>query len=60
MLKNIMKIISILSLGLLTVPSLFFLSGSMELDRVKALMLLATLIWFVTAGSYMWGSDRAS
>jgi hypothetical protein len=51
------KIISWTSLVGLTVPSLMFASGRMELDQVKTLMTIASVIWFVTASAYMWKSD---
>ena len=51
------KIISWISLAVLTVPSLMFASGRLELDQVKTLMMIATIIWFVTASAWMWKSD---
>ena len=38
-----------LSLILLVGSSVLFLFGKMPLDRVKTLMLAATVIWFVSA-----------
>lgn len=51
------KIISWVSLAVLTVPSLMFAFGRMELDQVKTLMMAATIIWFVSASAWMWKSD---
>lgn len=52
--RLILKIVSLLSLIALIVPSVLFLAGRMELDRVKWFMLLATIVWFVTATPIMW------
>jgi hypothetical protein len=47
-------IISVLSLVVLTVPSILFLAGRMELDTVKWVMLAATVVWFAAATPWMW------
>ena len=52
--KQIAKYIALLSLVLLTVPSILFLAGRMELQRVKFIMLIATVVWFVAASIWMW------
>lgn len=52
--RLILKIVSVLSLIALILPSILFLAGRMELDRVKWFMLLATIVWFVTATPIMW------
>ena len=49
MIKMLAKIISWISLVLLLVPSLLFLTGRMELDKVKFVMLIITIVWFVAA-----------
>jgi hypothetical protein len=49
-----LKIVSVLSLIALILPSILFLAGRMELDRVKWFMLLATIVWFATATPIMW------
>jgi len=52
------KMISRLSLVLLTAPAALFLDGRMPLDRVKTLMLIATGIWFISAAAGMlWNHD---
>ena len=56
----IAKIISWLSLIALIVPSIMFLAGRMELDQVKKLMLIATVVWFVTATMWMWPKESKS
>jgi len=52
--RSILQIISLLALIALTLPSILFLAGRLELNMVKWLMLLATIVWFVTASLWMW------
>ncbi|MBC8470026.1 MAG: hypothetical protein H8D56_11195 [Planctomycetes bacterium] len=52
--RSILQIISLLSLIALTLPSVLFLAGRLELDMVKWIMILATIVWFVTASLWMW------
>lgn len=52
--RLILKIVSMLSLIALILPAILFLAGRMELDGVKWFMLLATIVWFVTATPIMW------
>jgi hypothetical protein len=52
--RIILQIISLLALIALTLPSVIFLAGKMELNMVKWLMLVATIVWFVTATPWMW------
>ena len=59
--RTILQFISLLALIALTLPSVNFLAGKLELDRVKWFMLLATIVWFVTAAGWMWkdnGSEQ--
>ena len=57
MLQRLAKIISWISLAALLAPSLLFLAGSVQLDRVKTVMLIATMAWFASAGLSMWNND---
>jgi len=53
--RPILQIVSLLALIILTLPSVIFLAGyRMDLDTVKWLMLLATIVWFVAATPWMW------
>ncbi len=52
--RSILQIISLLALIALTLPSVMFLAGRLELNMVKWIMLLATIVWFVTASLWMW------
>ena len=59
--RTILQFISLLALIALTLPSVDFLAGKMELNMVKWLMLIATIVWFATATCWMWkdnGADR--
>ena len=63
MVRPILQIVSLLALIGLTLPSIIFLAGRMELDTVKWVMLLASIVWFVTATPWMWkdnGGDQES
>jgi hypothetical protein len=55
--RFIAKIVSIVALIAVTLPSVLFLAGRMELPMVKWIMLLATIVWFVSASTYMWKEE---
>ena len=57
--RSILQIVSLVALIALTVPSVIFLAGRTELDTVKWIMLLATIIWFVAAAPWMWKDNGA-
>jgi len=58
--RPILQIVSLLALITLTLPSIIFLAGTrMELDTVKWLMLLATIVWFIAATPWMWKDNGA-
>ena len=57
MLQTIAKPVSLLSLVVLILPSFLFLIGRIEFDSVNWIMLLATIVWFVSAGLWMWDGD---
>lgn len=57
--RSILQIISLLALIALTLPSVIFLAGQLELNRVKWIMLLATIVWFVAAAPWMWKDNGA-
>ncbi len=52
--KRLAQIVSLASLVVLLVPSVLFLAGRMDLDRVKLVMLIATILWFVATPLWMW------
>lgn len=51
--KLLIKIISYLSLGLTLFPSFLVFTGSISLDSSKMLSFAGTVIWFVSAPSWM-------
>lgn len=53
MMQSILKIISFIGLILTVVPSFLVFSGAIELNDHKTLMLIGTLLWFVTAPFWM-------
>ena len=55
--KMTARIIALASLIVLIVPSVMFLTGSVELEKVKIVMLIATIIWFVSAALWMWKDE---
>lgn len=57
--RSILQIVSLLALIALTLPSILFLAGRMELDTVKWLMLIATIVWFIIATPWMWKDNGA-
>ena len=57
MIRFIAKIVSIVALIAVILPSVLFLAGRMELPMVKWIMLLATIVWFVSASAYMWNEE---
>ena len=56
----IAKIISWISLIALIAPSVLFLAGRMELPQVKSIMLIATIVWFVSGTMWMWPKESDS
>jgi len=57
--RPILQIVSLLALIALTLPSIVFLAGRMELNMVKWIMLLASIVWFVTATPWLWKDNNA-
>ena len=60
MIRLIAKIISLLVLVALIVPSCMYFMDKMSLDQVKNVMLISTVVWFVTASVWMWRNDSAT
>lgn len=55
MIKQITQLASWLCLTVLVVPSVLFLTGKLQsLDQVKLIMLIATVVWFVSTPLWMW------
>ena len=52
--RLIAKTAALTSLLLLTLPSVLYLAGRLSLDVVKPIMILATILWFVSSSYWMW------
>jgi hypothetical protein len=52
--RLVLQIISLAALIALTLPSIIFLAGGIELSVTKWTMLLATFVWFAAATPWMW------
>lgn len=52
--RSILQVVSLLSLVALILPSVLFLAGRADLDQAKWIMILATIVWFITATGWMW------
>jgi len=58
MIKTIAQIVSWISLGVLLLPSVLFLTGNLSsLEQVKTIMLIATIVWFVSTPLWMWNEQ---
>lgn len=51
--KAALKVISYLALIVTVLPSILFLKGFMDLDRVKFVMMAATVLWFAVTPFWM-------
>ncbi|MEJ2618138.1 MAG: hypothetical protein P8Z35_24485 [Ignavibacteriaceae bacterium] len=51
--KLLVKFISYICLGLTLIPSFLVFTGNISLDFNKTLMFIGTIIWFVSAPSWM-------
>lgn len=51
--KNILKIISFIGLALTLIPSFLVMKGIIDPQHSKILMLIGTIIWFITASFWM-------
>ncbi len=51
--KLLIKLLSFIGLGLNIVPAMLVFSAEMTPDTCKQLMLAGTILWFVTAPSWM-------
>ncbi len=56
--RTIIKIIGYLGIIILIFPSILFLAGKMELDSVKTVMIVATIIWFAASIIQVWDLDK--
>lgn len=57
--KKILTIIARLALVLTVVPAFLHLIGLLSVDAVKTIMIVATVVWFITAPLLQRMHDRA-
>ena len=51
--KLLIKFISYISLGMTLIPSFLVFTGNLSFDSSKMLMFIGTIIWFISAPSWM-------
>jgi hypothetical protein len=51
--KSLVKFISYVGLALTLIPSFLVFAGNISLDSGKIFMLIGTIVWFVSAPSWM-------
>jgi len=51
--KIILKIVSLIGLGLTLIPSFLVFAGTIEFESNKILMFVGTLLWFTTVPFWM-------
>jgi hypothetical protein len=56
--KYLIPIVSALGLALIIVPACLYLVGTMDKPQIKTLMLIGTVLWFVSAPLWM-GRNKA-
>ena len=52
--RTLTIVIAVLSLIILMLPALLFLAGRMQLDTVKGIMNVATVLWFAAGTPWLW------
>lgn len=56
--RTIIRLIGYIGIVALIAPSILYLAGKMELDQVKAIMIVATIVWFVASVIPIWNLDK--
>lgn len=51
--KKLLPVISFVGLALVIVPACLYLAGSTDKSQMKTLMLVGTVLWFVSAPLWM-------
>ncbi len=57
--RLVLQIISWIALAMTVLPSVVYFSGNMELDRVKWLLILASVVWFVVTPFWMGKKEQS-
>ena len=56
--KTLIQLIGYISIIVLIVPSMLYLAGRMELEQLKTIMIVATIVWFVSSAILVWNLDK--
>ena len=56
--KKLIPIVSVLGLVLVIIPACLYLAGVMDKPQMKTLMLIGTVLWFVSAPLWI-GRNKA-
>ena len=56
--RTIIKLIGYIGIVVLIVPSMLYLTGRMELEKVKTIMIVATIVWFGASAILVWNLDK--
>ena len=57
--RLVLQIISWIALAMTVLPSVVYFSGNMELDRVKWLLIFASVVWFVVTPFWMGKKEQS-
>ena len=57
--RRVFQAISAVAIALTILPSALFLAGKVQLDRMKLVMLLAMIVWFVVTPLWMGREKQA-
>jgi hypothetical protein len=60
MIRKFAKLVSLLTLIILILPSFLYLSDKMALNKVKLIMGLCTIFWFFFATIWMWAENEGA
>ena len=56
--RTIIRLIGYVGIVVLIAPSMLYLAGKMELDQVKTIMIVATIVWFGASVIPIWNLDK--
>lgn len=56
--RTIIRLTGYVGIVVLIVPSMLYLAGRMELDQVKTIMIVATIVWFGSSAILVWNLDK--
>ena len=54
--QMLLKLIALVALIALILPAVGYLMGKVDLPKMKTMMLIATIVWFIVATPVMWNA----